>query len=293
MMIEHMTADLEQTSETDKLFAALAKAQGAIQVAAKDKRNLHFGSKYADLASVWDACREHLSANELCVIQQPLADNGKIGVRTVVGHSSGQWFASRVWTTPRDAGPQALGSCVTYLRRYSLSAAVGVAPDDDDGENAEGRGGKAWPAKKQDASEDKIAAGRAHAAKMRQGQAAQSVAELENDSVSSAVAAEIASEPSAQNGPHVDMGEAASEEAKASIRSLLKGLAWKTSYTRIWFTERFGDAVGQAGNPLEALTQVQAETAHALLAAAAAYGVKDPRYAAVLAECVALGTVLS
>jgi hypothetical protein len=129
-----------QSAQLEKLFAALSKAQAKVEGAVKGKKNPAFpGSKYADLASVWDACRGPLAENELCVIQQPLNDGPKVGLRTTIGHASGQWIASTVWTTPKDQGPQALGSCLTYLRRYSLSAAVGVAPDDDDGNAAEGR----------------------------------------------------------------------------------------------------------------------------------------------------------
>lgn len=130
-----------QSQQWDKLFAALAKAQAKIEGASKDKRNPAFNSKYADLASVWEACRSALTEQGLCVIQQPLSDGDRVGLKTTLGHSSGQWMASTVWTTPKDKTPQALGSCLTYLRRYSLAAAVGVTPDeDDDGNAASGRG---------------------------------------------------------------------------------------------------------------------------------------------------------
>lgn len=134
----------EQSPDVAELFGALAKAQGEIEGASKDKENPHFRSRYADLASVWDACRAPLSKNGLCVIQQPFARGNLAGIRTQLGHASGQWIACVATTTPKDNGPQALGSCLTYLRRYALSAFAGVAPDDDDGEGAEGRkqGGK-------------------------------------------------------------------------------------------------------------------------------------------------------
>jgi hypothetical protein len=135
----------ESSAECGELFAALAKAQGQIEAAAKDKENPHFRSRYADLASVWDACREPLSKNGLCVIQQPFTRGPLAGIRTQLGHSSGQWVACISTTTPRDQGPQAYGSCLTYLRRYALSAFAGVAPDDDDGEKAEGRDRGAKP----------------------------------------------------------------------------------------------------------------------------------------------------
>lgn len=140
-----VTTEWEQSNECGALFGALAKAQGEIEGAAKGKENPHFRSKYADLASVWDACRVPLSKNELSVIQQPFTRGNLTGVRTVLGHSSGQWIACTATTTPRDQGPQALGSCLTYLRRYALAAFAGVAPEDDDGEKAEGRDRGAKP----------------------------------------------------------------------------------------------------------------------------------------------------
>lgn len=141
-----METEAVTPTEFGKLFAALAKAQAKIEGATKDKRNPAYNSKYADLASIWDACRGPLGENELCVVQQPLSDGARVGLRTTIGHSSGQWMASVVWTTPKDQGPQALGSCLTYLRRYSLAAAVGVTPDDDDGNAAEGRADPKAPA---------------------------------------------------------------------------------------------------------------------------------------------------
>lgn len=139
------TVEWEQSTECGALFAALAKAQGEIEGAAKGKENPHFRSRYADLASVWDACRAPLSKNGLSVVQMPFTRGNLTGVRTVLGHSSGQWIACTATTTPRDQGPQALGSCLTYLRRYALAAFAGVAPEDDDGEKAEGRDRGAKP----------------------------------------------------------------------------------------------------------------------------------------------------
>jgi hypothetical protein len=126
-----------QTSEhINELAAALAKAQGQIQGAVKDSTNPAFKSRYADLASVWDACRVALSANGLAVVQGPaLADRG-VGVTTRLLHSSGQWAESTLILPMDKATAQGAGSAITYARRYSLAAMVGVAPDDDDDGNA-------------------------------------------------------------------------------------------------------------------------------------------------------------
>lgn len=125
------------------LAAALSKAQGAMQPAVKDAKNPHLDRSYADLASVWNAAREHLTANGLSVMQTfQQCDPGRVTVETILAHSSGEWVSS-VLTMPAEAkggqqGAQAYGSAITYARRYSLAAILGIAPagDDDDGEAA-------------------------------------------------------------------------------------------------------------------------------------------------------------
>jgi ERF superfamily len=122
----------------DQLAAALAKAQAAIRSAAKSAINPHYRSKYADLASVWDACRAALTENGLSVVQMPGYDpaTGCVSVTTILLHCSGQYIASTARAPIAKADPQGVGSGTTYLRRYSLGAFVGVAPEDDDGEAA-------------------------------------------------------------------------------------------------------------------------------------------------------------
>ena len=122
-----------------QLTKALAAAQGALQGAAKSGRNPHFNSRYADLASVWEACRAPLAANGLAVIQLPERREGDVAVTTVLSHVSGEWIASRLSTAIARQDAQSVGSALTYLRRYALAAMVGVAPEDDDGEAAVGR----------------------------------------------------------------------------------------------------------------------------------------------------------
>lgn len=123
----------------NEISAALAKAQGQIEGASKGKVNPAFKSKYADLASIWDACREALSTNGLAVLQIPNETPDGMLLTTMVTHSSGQWFRSSYPVRPVQATPQGLGSAITYARRYALMAMVGIAPEDDDGEAAMGR----------------------------------------------------------------------------------------------------------------------------------------------------------
>lgn len=125
------------SGDIGELAKALAAAQGKIRAAEKDRSNSFFNSSYATLSSVWEACREPLSSNGLSVVQQPVNDGDLTGVVTTLLHCSGQWMRSTLWAKPKDGTPQSLGSCQTYLRRYSLSAVVGVAPDDDDGNDAQ------------------------------------------------------------------------------------------------------------------------------------------------------------
>jgi hypothetical protein len=131
---------MEKSEALEKLGEALAKAQGQIQDAKKDSDNPFFKSHYADLASVWEACRKPLSDNGLAVIQSIEVKEGKRFVSTMLLHSSGQFIASELDLTMKEETMQSIGSAITYARRYSLSALVGVAPDDDDdGEGAVGR----------------------------------------------------------------------------------------------------------------------------------------------------------
>lgn len=131
---------METSPEIAKLAEALAKAQGQIKGAAKDSTNPHFKSKYADLASVWDACRTALSANGLSVVQLPDVSADGVFLHTTLAHSSGQWMRGTMPVRPVQDTPQGLGSALTYARRYSLAAMVGVAPDDDDDGNAASEG---------------------------------------------------------------------------------------------------------------------------------------------------------
>lgn len=134
---ESVTSSIKRSQDISKLALALAKAQGKIEGASKDRVNPHFGSRYATLASVWDACRVQLAEAEIAVVQAPSSDaTNLVTVVTVLAHSSGQWMESTLSARPAKADAQGIGSVITYLRRYALSSMVGVAPEDDDDANA-------------------------------------------------------------------------------------------------------------------------------------------------------------
>ncbi len=128
---------MNKSEHIAELALSLSKAQGAIKGALKDSLNPHFKAKYADLASVWDACREQLAKNELSVVQMPeVSETGGIAVETILMHSSGQWISSRVVMPLNKPDAHGIGTAITYARRYALAAMVGIAPEDDDGNHA-------------------------------------------------------------------------------------------------------------------------------------------------------------
>jgi hypothetical protein len=130
-----------QTSDAlNELATALSKAQGEITGALKDSANPFFKSKYSDLASCWDACRAALSKNGLSVTQFPMTEGTESYLVTHLLHTSGQWMRSSLILKSKDDTSQAMGSAITYARRYALCAVVGVAQVDDDGNAASGRG---------------------------------------------------------------------------------------------------------------------------------------------------------
>jgi hypothetical protein len=125
-----------------EIAKALCQVQGVITNAKKDSENPFFKSSYADLASVWDAARIPLSANGLSVSQLPgSSDGSKVTITTILMHISGEWLCSSFEMPYIKQDPQAVGSAITYARRYALAAIIGVvADDDDDGNKAAGTG---------------------------------------------------------------------------------------------------------------------------------------------------------
>jgi hypothetical protein len=118
-----------------QLAKALASAQGEMEHASKDSTNPHFKSKYADLASIREACKP-LSKVGIAILQPVRATGTAVTVTTMLVHSSGEWIAEDLTMTAGQNTPQAIGSAITYGRRYGLAAMVGIAPEDDDGQAA-------------------------------------------------------------------------------------------------------------------------------------------------------------
>jgi hypothetical protein len=128
---------MRTSEQVDQLFAALSAVQGELEDVKKDRQG--HGYRYADLGAVLDEVRPALARHGLCVTQLvgDLVD-GLVTVETVLGHSSGQWLSTRA-SGPLHEGRmspiQQVGSIITYLRRYSLAALVGLTQVDDDGSN--------------------------------------------------------------------------------------------------------------------------------------------------------------
>ena len=131
---------MEKSENIAEIIKALIKVQPQLKPAIKDKANPFLKSKYADLSGVWDTCRDLLKESGLAVVQVcGIGDNGSY-LETILMHESGQWISGKYPLKPvKDDDPQAMGSAMTYARRYNLAAILGIVTDDDDAEGAMGR----------------------------------------------------------------------------------------------------------------------------------------------------------
>lgn len=131
----------------NELATALAKAQSQMEVADRSTHNSYLKYKYADLPTLVKASRPALAANGLCVSQPPVMmnDDGTGILVTLLLHTSGQYIRSMMKVSPLRPDHQAVGSCLTYLRRYAYAAIIGVVAEheDDDGEAGMARKGGA------------------------------------------------------------------------------------------------------------------------------------------------------
>lgn len=133
-------SDVSTSPRFDKIIGALAKAQGEIENATKDSKNPHFQSKYADLASGFNAIRKAFSDNGIAYTQtiKASAVANELTLYTRLWHGD-QWLQTE-WPGMKMGGtPQQRGSDLTYAKRYSLFAIAGLAGEDDDGNEASNR----------------------------------------------------------------------------------------------------------------------------------------------------------
>lgn len=124
-------------SENKNIYAAFVKAQKGFAPALKTSTNPHFKSRYADLAACVEAVIDALNDNGIGLIQKTHQDDRGVTVETMFVHESGESMSGGTLHVPAaKQDPQGYGSALSYCRRYSLMAACGIAPEDDDGNAA-------------------------------------------------------------------------------------------------------------------------------------------------------------
>lgn len=122
------------------IATALVKAQKAFAPALKDSNNPFFKTKYADLSTCVKAVIDALNDNGIALVQNCHPCDDGVSVETIFYHESGELINCGILHVPAAKNdPQGYGSALTYARRYSLMAACGIAPEDDDG-NAASKG---------------------------------------------------------------------------------------------------------------------------------------------------------
>lgn len=126
------------TFPCDKLMDAMAKMQSTLDTAKKDSDNPYFKSKYADLAQCLLTAKKPMADNGLSISQHCTFDGVFVQCVSVLGHTSGQMMVSTLNIPVSKKDAQGIGSSITYARRYALSAIVGIAQKDDDGNGSVG-----------------------------------------------------------------------------------------------------------------------------------------------------------
>lgn len=129
--------DMKTSESIKQISPALLVAQQQMTFAAKDSKNPHFKNTYAGLPAVIDAVKEALNRNNIVFMQSASpSDDGKLHLTTRLLHQSGEWIEDTAVCAMPKQDAQGFGSCMTYLRRYSLASFCGLYQDDDDGEGA-------------------------------------------------------------------------------------------------------------------------------------------------------------
>lgn len=124
-------------------FAELAKAMNKVQAEIEDPSKSKTADagrrgtyRYADLPGVLDVVRPEMAKNGLAVVQCPCEYDDAPALLTLLLHTSGEWLETTIKLRPVQFDPQAVGSALTYARRYALLSMFGIAAEDDDGHAA-------------------------------------------------------------------------------------------------------------------------------------------------------------
>lgn len=118
-------------SDLKEMPKALVKVQNLINNPKKNAKGMH-NAKYATLDEVISVSKKILADNGFSVMQSPYNDGEVMGVETIFIHESGEYIRGRFGSKFTSADPQKAGGLITYYRRYSLSAMLNVASENDD-----------------------------------------------------------------------------------------------------------------------------------------------------------------
>lgn len=131
---------MKETNPNAHIAIAFVKAKKEFGPALKDKANPAYRSRYADLGACLEAVDDALLNNGIALFQETFLDETGVTVETVLLHESGETIrCGKLHVPAAKHDPQGYGSALTYARRYSLMAACGIAPEDDDGNAASAR----------------------------------------------------------------------------------------------------------------------------------------------------------
>jgi len=132
--------EITQSESIQAISKALLQAQIEVDRVVKNAKNPHFKSTYADITAVIDAVKPALNNNGITFLQLPCpSENDEIRITTRLLHESGEWIDSTITIPLSKKDAQGYGSGITYARRYSLAAIMGLPQEDDDGNNASGK----------------------------------------------------------------------------------------------------------------------------------------------------------
>lgn len=124
---------MNKSESISNISKAFCQFQSEVKNPSNDAINPHFKSKYSTLANILNTILPILTKHKLAIIQNPSSDGSNVVINTTLLHESGEWIELDQFTIkPDKVTAQGLGSAITYGRRYTLSALLGISSEDDD-----------------------------------------------------------------------------------------------------------------------------------------------------------------